>query len=703
MSIRRIWPPSVSLLSSLAFLALGGACSSSSSSVEGGLDFAASAEAGSTEDVDSQDVCTPACESAECGPDGCGGSCGSCSEGVCDELSGVCLSNCGDGVLDPGETCDPEASCPVDCDDGDACTVGTLVGEAASCNAQCSFEAVGACTTGDGCCPAACNANSDGDCEPVCGNGVLEGDELCDAPGAACVSLADCDDDDPCTVDEIIGAPESCDAQCDHVRVLGCAADHARGIRITDVTMDQGVRVPLREGGERIAPEDFNVPLIAARPMLVRAFWDLAEGEAYEERDLRARLTLRYPDETSTTVETTHTVAFRPITYDDPRDSFSWRLTSDLVVPGMQMSIELFETEEERFALPLPEEPPRFPQEVEETAEMGVPDTHLVMRVMLVPFDHDLGEDCPDPPDLEALIQRNDAQGITEVEYYRQRLMAMNPVDTVEIVVHEPVPFTGSAETSGPLQAELRQLREDDDASPEWYYFGVVDACDNGPNFSGVGSLGGPTRGDARRRVAWGRWRTNGNGAETFVHELGHEQGRRHVDCGNPSGPDLEYPNETGDIDVFGWDIFTEEEVSTPNQKDYMSYCDPTWVSQYGWNFSYPRIEIMSAWDFEAADAGDDLQVMLYGMLHVDEPAQWWTGRGVPEPSAETSGYRVQFYAGTQLLSEAPASREDIPEGESFELAVPVPADGLASVTHVVWSDSLSQTAVPIEHVRQLR
>jgi hypothetical protein len=37
----------------------------------------------------------------------------------------------------------------------------------------CSFSS-------DGCCPSGCNFNTDFDCDPVCGNGVVEGSELCD-------------------------------------------------------------------------------------------------------------------------------------------------------------------------------------------------------------------------------------------------------------------------------------------------------------------------------------------------------------------------------------------------------------------------------------------------------------------------------------------------------------------------------------------
>jgi hypothetical protein len=41
---------------------------------------------------------------------------------------------------------------------------------------------VAACEDSDGCCPLGCNAYSDADCSPDCGNGVIEEGETCDPP-----------------------------------------------------------------------------------------------------------------------------------------------------------------------------------------------------------------------------------------------------------------------------------------------------------------------------------------------------------------------------------------------------------------------------------------------------------------------------------------------------------------------------------------
>jgi hypothetical protein len=46
------------------------------------------------------------------------------------------------------------------------------------------------CVAGDNCCPTNCNATNDSDCTPMCGNNVVEGDEICDGNCPACANEA---------------------------------------------------------------------------------------------------------------------------------------------------------------------------------------------------------------------------------------------------------------------------------------------------------------------------------------------------------------------------------------------------------------------------------------------------------------------------------------------------------------------------------
>lgn len=116
-----------------------------------------------------------------------------CCPAACDpSTDNDCSQTCGNATVEPPETCD--GNCPTsaaDCDDSNVCTADSVTGNAAQCNAMCVNAPLGCIANAtDGCCPAMCNANNDGDCTPICGNSVVEAGEQCDdggtTPGDGC-------------------------------------------------------------------------------------------------------------------------------------------------------------------------------------------------------------------------------------------------------------------------------------------------------------------------------------------------------------------------------------------------------------------------------------------------------------------------------------------------------------------------------------
>jgi hypothetical protein len=115
---------------------------------------------------------------------------------------------CGNGVLDPGESCDKalDATCPTDCkiECGDGVIEGSEACEppnTASCKADCSVRVAecldGFLTAPEQCDPTAGSANCDQTCKPVagpavCGNGQVEAGETCDNGAAGNYVIADC-------------------------------------------------------------------------------------------------------------------------------------------------------------------------------------------------------------------------------------------------------------------------------------------------------------------------------------------------------------------------------------------------------------------------------------------------------------------------------------------------------------------------------
>jgi hypothetical protein len=124
------------------------------------------------------------------------------------------------------------------------------------------------------------------------------------------------------------------------------------------------------------------------------------------------------------------------------------------------------------------------------------------------------------------------------------------------------------------LLFEIQALRAADGS--QRYYYGVIT-----PGYSsggtGLGFIGnGGPNGRAAIGVDWTNWR-----AETVAHEWGHNFGRRHVACGGPSNPDLNYPYAGGALGHHGWDRRTNTLKLLTSSFDIMSYCQPYWVSDY--------------------------------------------------------------------------------------------------------------------------
>src|SRR6185295_18595964 len=103
-----------------------------------------------------------------------------------------CVVRCGNGVVEAGELCD--GNCPTSCA-AVGCQLRVPMGDPAACNVQCVNGSLQtACANADSCCPSACNSLNDSDCQPVCGNGVVERavGETCDPPSACTTQMTAC-------------------------------------------------------------------------------------------------------------------------------------------------------------------------------------------------------------------------------------------------------------------------------------------------------------------------------------------------------------------------------------------------------------------------------------------------------------------------------------------------------------------------------
>ncbi len=137
-----------------------------------------------------------------------------CCPAGCTGTNDADCAQCGNGVKEPTESCDPQApgGCPTACP-AQGCQLRRLVNPG-SCNAQCLDDRLqSACQAGDGCCPPTCDATTDGDCAPKCGNRVVEAGETCDPP-SACEARQSACVGDATTVRTAAGDVGACTFRC---------------------------------------------------------------------------------------------------------------------------------------------------------------------------------------------------------------------------------------------------------------------------------------------------------------------------------------------------------------------------------------------------------------------------------------------------------------------------------------------------------
>jgi hypothetical protein len=151
-----------------------------------------------------------------------------------------CSPSCGDGVLTGGETCETGGTdnpCPTqnDCADTDPCTDDKLMGSAEQCSAKCVSVPIRQAKAGDSCCPTGANANTDSDCDPKCGNRIVEQGELCDGDcPRSCARASGCEQE------MLQGSATQCDAMCVAVTITarkdgdGCCPSGANGTNDRD-------------------------------------------------------------------------------------------------------------------------------------------------------------------------------------------------------------------------------------------------------------------------------------------------------------------------------------------------------------------------------------------------------------------------------------------------------------------------------------
>ena len=237
----------------------------------------------------------------------------------------------------------------------------------------------------------------------------------------------------------------------------------------------------------------------------------------------------------------------------------------------------------------------------------GVPDFELTAIPFLYTGD-------PDSSVIETVEEMADDEEDHELLHDTYDLL---PIDVMTVDDHDPVEI--DSRSSLAVLGRTIAIRAAEGGSGYW--MGLM------PSFSvsrGVAQLPGTSSASV-------------TDAHVMAHELGHNLNLSHAPCGVPAGVDPAYPYEDGSIGAWGYDHRGDSLIDKDEVKDFMTYCEPAWVSDY---------------HFEKAHRHRTVQEMSFG------EARSRTGPsllvwGARSPSGELSMAPALLVEGRSLLPEA--------------------------------------------------
>lgn len=328
--------------------------------------------------------------------------------------------------------------------------------------------------------------------------------------------------------------------------------------------LNGGARLRVNPPGVRIAAAavhltqavqtlDGSVPLIAGRAGLLRLFLIGDRPSFFRPRPLA---TFRLDGEVIHTLRLDPPQDLLPVEIEEGRGdrSFNGEVPGWVLQPGVEYAVEL---DPDGVVPTLPGSDRRIP------AEGLLPlDVREVppLDLKIVPVLHGGGDG--------AVLTWVD--GITATGPKMMFIRSILPVGELELAIREPYHTSADLTTKRgwlELLRELDLLRLIEGA--RGYYYGAV-ARPAGSPWGGLGYIGRPT--------SVGHINLN-----TFAHELGHNMGLRHAPCGGANAPDPNFPYGDGSIGAFGYETRSGvRRIVGPNEyRDLMTYCDPSWISDY--------------------------------------------------------------------------------------------------------------------------
>jgi hypothetical protein len=452
----------------------------------------------------------------------------------------------------------------------------------------------------------------------------------------------------------------------------------ARGISIIEIEANQGTRVAVTgENGDWVGPHERTMKLVSDRDTLLRVHWDVDDG--WQPHEVKARLTLDVAGEKIVHEQILDVTGDSSRTTIDRAFYFGLAAQEGETVPGTLVSVELLEPAyDQNYSLPeaVNTAPVVGPQLI------GFESDPMQLKVVLVPV-HYTAEGKDSVPNLDE----------ANVEKLIDSLYERNPVQDIIYKVRGPVGYDKPMTNLADLLPLMAAAKQNDGAGPNVYYHAFIDVgcpvvgCGN-IGVAGIAAVAGAAQNASLTRVGasvfWASQTGNiGITVDTFVHELGHNQGLGHVACPGvqAAGPDPSYPHANGTIGEWGFGIRSFTLHNPTASHDYMSYCGNTWGSDWTFLKTYNRIQALTSWDHgnagaNGSGAGEEEWTMgeelVIGALYPDGTERWFTLPGGIDVEQITPSDAVGFELDGAMIDQ-PAVVQTLSDGETQWVIAPLP------------------------------
>jgi hypothetical protein len=395
------------------------------------------------------------------------------------------------------------------------------------------------------------------------------------APGDA--PSASASDDDSAAKDDGKTVPASVTAKL------------ATDLTISEIAVFQGVKATIVKGTAKATP---GVPLVAQRDALVRVY--VKPSSSYEPRSLKAVLRLVDADGTPLKAITDTKKLSAASTDESLASTFDFEVPGSSLPLGVQFAVAI--TDETADPIDEGEDShARYPADGSETS-LGVKSSGPSLRIVIVPIKY-AADGSGRLPDT----------GAAQLQLDRDVTWAMYPIPKVDITVRsQPYVWNRTVSGSGQGWSELLQslvdLREQDGADDDVYYWGAFASASSQQAFCGGGCVLGLSTvvSDPRNayfRASIGVGYHGSDSAETMAHEIGHAHGRDHAPCsdfGQIDGVDPSFPHQGAELGAWGYDLVHQTLMDPVENRDFMGYCHPAWISDYTYQGLFDRLSAVN-------------------------------------------------------------------------------------------------------------